>query len=272
MITAGIDIGSRNTKLVLWDTRTRKIIFKTETETGIDPSLKAKELIERGKTFLDQQSRGEPGSISGTIEPRISRICSTGYGRKLIDFRFISEISCHAKGVLELLPETRTVIDIGGQDSKAIALRADGSVTEFAMNDKCAAGTGSFLEKVADIFGLSLREMWETALRSEKSVEISSTCVVFAESEIISLINRSVSCADILMSVHRSVSQRINNLLSGIDWHPPVSLTGGVALNRAIRKTLSEELGTSIEVPEDPLFTGALGAALYAGELAPEEI
>jgi len=251
MLTAGVDIGSRNTKIVVWDADSRKIIHKNIALTGTDPKNQAENLLREATAGLNDSSAPIP-------------YYATGYGRKLLPGSYISEISCHARGCREMLPQTRTIIDIGGQDSKVISLNEIGDVIEFAMNDKCAAGTGSFLEKVAELFKIPVADLGASALQSEQKIDISSTCVVFAESEIISLINRHVSKDDILLAVHYSVARKIRNLLSNITWQTPVCLTGGVALNKAIQRTLEDELAVSIEIPDEPLYTGALGAALFS--------
>jgi predicted CoA-substrate-specific enzyme activase len=254
MITAGIDIGSRNCKLILWNRKENRIIYKAQQESGTTPGETAEKQIEKACEIHN-------------LKRDMLKICATGYGRKLINLDYISEISCHGRGVKVLLPEAATVIDIGGQDSKVISLDERGNVQEFAMNDKCAAGTGCFLEKIAELFRLKIDSLGELALHSKKRIEISSTCVVFAESEIISLINKKVGRDDILMGVHRSIAKRIKNLLSMIRWQAPLIMTGGVALNPAIQAALAEELQIMISVPEYPIFTGALGAALFASDI-----
>ncbi len=262
MITAGIDIGSRNTKLVLWDIKQEKIIFNSMVKTGTAPQQAAENLLERAAKAIDKKSNIFLENGSKNDLP----LFATGYGRKLLQVDYVSEISCHTRGIRQMLPDTRTVIDIGGQDSKAVSLDEEGNILEFAMNDKCAAGTGSFLERIAGLFEIPVSSLGDSAKHSGKKIDISSTCVVFAESEIISLINRKISREDILMAVHRSVAQRIRNLLGGIKWQAPVSLTGGVAHNTALRQALAEELNRTIQVAEKPFFTGALGAALFAGD------
>ncbi len=256
MFSVGIDIGSRNCKLILWNREESRIVYKIQLDSGTTPQENGEKLLD---ITLDSHN---------LTKDRVT-ICATGYGRKLLNVNYISEISCHARGVKTFLPQAATLIDIGGQDSKVISLNDTGSALEFAMNDKCAAGTGCFLEKIAELFQLKIDSLGELGLLSEKRVEITSTCVVFAESEIISLINKKVSREDIIMGVHRSIAQRIRNLLSMISWKPPVALTGGVALNPAIRQALADELQLDIIIPADPLYTGALGAALFAADKIP---
>ncbi|MBW6516062.1 MAG: 2-hydroxyglutaryl-CoA dehydratase [Candidatus Cloacimonetes bacterium] len=254
MITAGIDIGSRNTKIIFWDTDLAKMVCKKVVTTGTEPQRTAQKLLADSLVSLNIHDKNIPFN-------------STGYGRKLINSDHISEISCHARGIRQLIPTTMTIIDIGGQDSKVISLDREHHIIEFAMNDKCAAGTGSFLERISELFNVPLSSLGELALQSQENVDISSTCVVFAESEIISLINRNTSQNDILMGIHRSIAKRVKNLLSNIQWQPPVTLTGGVALNLGVQKALEDELQTKISVPDEPIFSGALGAAFFAANL-----
>lgn len=165
-----------------------------------------------------------------------------------------------------LFPDARTVIDIGGQDSKAILLDPKGKVYDFMMNDRCAAGTGRFLEVVANILELTVDEMSRISVCGNNDLEINSTCVVFAESEIVGLISQGKKPADIVDAVNRSVAKRILNLISQLHWKNPVIFTGGVAKNRGMQKAISSALNTEIIVPENPLITGALGAAIFAEE------
>jgi len=253
MLSAGIDIGSRNTKIVFWNNEPEEIVYKKVVLTGTEPQQTAQKLLADSSVFLQQDIHMIP-------------LYSTGYGRKLLNVDYISEISCHAKGIRELIPQTKTIIDIGGQDSKVISLDDDYNIIEFAMNDKCAAGTGSFLERVAELFKVPVSALSELALQSHENIDVSSTCVVFAESEIISLINRNISRNEILMGIHRSIAKKTKNLLSNISWQSPVVLTGGVALNKAIHRALEAELQTEVLIPKEPIFSGALGAALFAGK------
>jgi (R)-2-hydroxyacyl-CoA dehydratese activating ATPase len=247
--SVGIDIGSRYAKIVLWDVEHLFIAKKCQSLSGVDPAATAKKLLQE--------------VLHDTSDSQIS-ICATGYGRKLLQGRFVSEISCHAKAVNALHKESRTVIDIGGQDSKVISLDENGNVIEFGMNDKCAAGTGSFLEKVAAIFELPIERLSGEALLSKNEVDMTSTCVVFAESEIVSLINRQIRKEDILMAVHKTIAHRVKNLLSAITWREPIVLTGGVARSEAMCKALEKVLGIRLILPSIPSYTGALGAALFA--------
>ncbi|MFC1887592.1 acyl-CoA dehydratase activase [Candidatus Cloacimonadota bacterium] len=248
--TCGIDIGSRTAKLVVLEDN--KILYSASELTGINPGTTANQLL------------ADALSATNLKKDNFKSICATGYGRKVVKFadRTISEISCHAAGVKYFYPEVRTVIDIGGQDSKIIFLNPDGRVTQFVMNDKCAAGTGRFLEVAANILELTVDDLGEVSAASEKDIQINSTCVVFAESEIIGLIAQHEEVSNIINAIHLSIAKRTRNLISQIHWEPPVVFTGGVAMNSGLKKSLSKILTTNLIVPDNSIITGALGAAL----------
>lgn len=178
----------------------------------------------------------------------------------------MSEITCHAKGAHHLYPRARTVIDIGGQDSKVICLDGNGNVTNFVMNDKCAAGTGRFLENMARTLQLSLSEMSELGLRWKKDVTISSMCTVFAESEVVSLVAANTETADIIHGLNQAVANKTASLVRRIHGEAPYIMSGGVAKNRGVVKALEEALNAEIYVPQQAQICGALGAALIAWE------
>ncbi|MCF7792681.1 MAG: acyl-CoA dehydratase activase [Candidatus Cloacimonetes bacterium] len=250
----GIDLGSRMAKIVVLEDQ--EIFYLNVADTGVNPKETAKKL-------LNEVLQKKNLALSD-----ISSIYSTGYGRNIVPFSDIriSEISCHAKGVNYFFPYAKTVIDIGGQDSKIILLEKNGKVVDFAMNDKCAAGTGRFLEVTANILEITVDDLGKTADQSKEDIDINSTCVVFAESEIIGLIAAGNKPADIVNSVHRSIAKRIKNLMSQMNWQKPVVFTGGVAQNLGMRRSIAQVLNVEIESPENSLITGALGAALYAFE------
>ena len=196
-------------------------------------------------------------------------VMSTGYGRNTIDIADdrITEITAHAKGVQYFYPDANSVIDIGGQDSKAIVIsKKTGNVVDFQMNDKCAAGTGRFLEVMAHALDVPLDEMGKLALLSKKPASISSTCTVFAESEVISLFARGTPKEDIASGIHRSIARRVAGMAKRIGVAHLLVFCGGVAKNIAVKNYLEEELGFDIVVPEYPQLTGAIGAALIAQE------
>lgn len=192
----------------------------------------------------------------------------TGYGRmnyKGADEQ-ITEISCHAKGVAASCPGARSIIDIGGQDAKAIQLSASGRVENFVMNEKCAAGTGRFFEVMARVLNCSIEELPELAARAEQAVSISSICTVFAESEVISQLAGGASLASVAKGAHISVAKRVSGLARRIELRPDVVMTGGVALNRTMADCLAAELNLPVRLPESPQTMGALGAAIFARE------
>jgi predicted CoA-substrate-specific enzyme activase len=195
---------------------------------------------------------------------------STGYGRENVRNRTkaVTEITCHARGAHTLHPEARSVIDIGGQDSKAIALEPDGRVRRFEMNDKCAAGTGRFLEVMARTLEVDLKDFGPIALTARKPAAISSTCTVFAESEVISLLAQDMEVPEILAGLCLAIAQRVNSLASRVGMHPQVMMTGGVAKNAGVVKAIEEKVGYPVMVPDEPQTIGALGAALFARDLA----
>lgn len=253
-INIGIDLGSRMSKIVVL--QKSKILHFEITDTGVNPQKTASRLLDNAleKTKLKRFE--------------ITKIFSTGYGRNIVPFadKRISEISCHARGVHHLFPNARTVIDIGGQDSKAILLGEQGKVIDFVMNDKCAAGTGRFLEVAANILEITVDALQEISVQSKEDIDINSTCVVFAESEIIGLIAAGKAPADIVKAIHRSIARRIKNLIAPMSWQTPVVFTGGVAQNSGMQKAIAETLQEEITVPENSFITGALGASLLASE------
>lgn len=254
MKTLGIDIGSRNTKLVIFDHITSQILYYKWLSTDINPMNTVNTLL--GMAFQD----------TGIEKEQIACSASTGYGRKLwqeADHVF-SEISCHTAGIVYHFPQARTVIDVGGQDSKVISLSWGGKVLDFAMNDKCAAGTGRFLEMTAIRLGVDVSRLSELASQADQELALNSTCVVFAESEIVGLMADNQNAANIIRSVHRSVAKRIFSQLSSIDHHPAYAFTGGVAQNSDLALCLETELGSKILIPPEPEITGALGAAILA--------
>jgi predicted CoA-substrate-specific enzyme activase len=198
----------------------------------------------------------------------VSYVIATGYGRVNVPFadREITELTCHATGIVSLFPDVRLAIDIGGQDAKGLQIKG-GKLVDFVMNDKCAAGTGRFLEVVADTLGLKLEELGDISLKSTNKVKISSTCTVFAQQEIVTRISEGVQLADILAGLHDAIANRVARMVRRLKVEPDVVLTGGVAKNIGVVSAMKENLGCKILVPEDPLLSGALGAALLGKEV-----
>lgn len=244
MLSAGIDIGSRTTKIVVMEgTNIREWQIK---ETGVEPLKTAKKMLD-GRRF--------------------DSLVSTGYGRYLIKEKFnsnaVTEITAYAKGASFLYPDCRTVIDIGGQDTKVIKIN-NSKVEDFEMNDRCAAGTGKFLEVMAHTLGHKIEEFGDIALQADQSVSVSSMCTVFAESEVISLLSRGEKPKNIALGLHEAIVNRLLPMLSRIGYEDKIIFAGGVAKNRCILKILSKKLGKKIIVPEEPQIIGAIGAALTA--------
>ena len=199
----------------------------------------------------------------------IAYIVATGYGRINVPFadKQFTEITCHAKGIIHLFPEARTLIDIGGQDVKAIRIDANGKAVDFVMNDKCAAGSGRFIEVIADTLGVSLDEVGDLSLQSKYPAKISNICTLWAQQEVASSLAQGVPLSDLLAGVHYSLADRIGTMVNRLRVEEAIILTGGGAKNKGLLKALSEQLGHEILVPEEPLITGALGAALLGKEI-----
>jgi predicted CoA-substrate-specific enzyme activase len=255
MICAGIDAGSRSIKAVLFDTGRMQTIASGLADQGVEQERLAAELLK--KLLKD----------AGLDRPQISGIVATGYGRNAVRFAdtTITEITCHARGVHQLAPDARTIIEIGGQDSKVISLEDGGRVRDFAMNDRCAAGTGRFLEMVAARLDMNWEKLAEVAGQSKKPALISNMCVVFAETEIIGLLADGKPLPDVVAGVQNSIAMRVS-ALAGRFISPPVYFTGGVALQSGMARALEEVLACPVRVAPQPQFTGALGAAILAGQ------
>lgn len=251
MIYAGIDAGSRSIKAVLFDAGRSQILASGLIDQGVEQERLANELFE--KLLKD----------AGLDRSQISGVAATGYGRNAIRFAStaITEITCHARGIHHLAPDARTVIEIGGQDSKVISLEEGGRVRDFAMNDRCAAGTGRFLEMVATRLSMDWEKLGEIARLSKKPAIISNMCVVFAETEIIGLLADGKPLADVVAGVQNSIATRVS-ALAGRVVSSPIYFTGGVALQNGMVRALEEVLGMPVRVAPRPQFTGALGAAL----------
>ena len=250
----GIDVGSTTTKGILLD-KSGNIIAKSLMLTGAS-AIQAVE-----KTLHNISS-------SSDLDLNEIPVISTGYGRSRVELaeKSVTEITCHSVGVHHINPDIRLLIDVGGQDSKVIRVGPTGKPEDFELNDKCSAGTGRFLEVMARVLGVSIDELGPLALQSKTPCSISSTCTVFAESEVIGQIGAGKSAADIAAGVHVSLVSKIAALSKRVGVKEPVCVTGGVALNPAFRHYLSKQLGVDLWVPEDPQLTGALGAAFIALE------
>ncbi len=255
MISAGIDIGSITAKAAL--VQGRRVMGTSVIPTGFDHGLTAEKVLDQ---LLEK---------TGINFGKIKHIVATGYGRASVAVaaKAMTEIICHGAGAFFLNPGTKGIIDVGGQDAKAILLDKEGRVQDFAMNDKCAAGTGRFLEVMAKALEVSLEDLGQISLTGQEPVHISSVCTVFAESEVISMIARRESRENIISGIHQSAASRISSLALRAGIGPPVVMTGGVAKNIGMVKALESCLGWKITVSDFPQENGAIGAAVIAGTL-----
>lgn len=255
MYVLGIDSGSTSTNAVILDHH-RQIVASAVIRTGAKSADSAQKILQ---LVLEQ---------ANLQQQDIACIVSTGYGRISIPYanRNVTEISCHAKGAHFLNPSVRTILDIGGQDSKAIHINSEGEVTDFVMNDKCAAGTGRFLEMMARTLEISMDELGPVSMNWKEDIEISSMCSVFAESEVISLIARNKEKSDIAHGLHKAIAGRAISLMRRVGLESQFMMTGGVAKNIGVVKTLEEKLGEKLFIYKNPEIVGALGAALYGFE------
>ena len=251
----GIDVGSTASKCVIVDAQGQLVargLYAAGAGTAGPRSCVDEALAQAGLASVED----------------VAASCATGYGRHLEEWadKQMSELSCHAKGAVRLFPDVRTVIDIGGQDAKVLSVSKDGKLADFAMNDKCAAGTGRFLDVMAGVFGCKVDDLSDLDRESAEVASISSTCTVFAESEVISKLAAGTPIPDIAAGVHESVVERTYGLAKRAGIVPIVAMTGGVALNDALRERLERRIGHPVVTSEDAQFVGAYGAALFARE------
>lgn len=250
----GVDIGSSATKMVALD-EADNVVAKSVVPLGTGTAG-----VEKALQQLYTETDLRPKDCSYTV--------ATGYGRltfEAADFQ-MSEITCHAKGIKRLVPAVHTIIDIGGQDSKAIQLDDRGVIAQFVMNDKCAAGTGRFLEVMSKVLDLDISQLGTVDAQATEILPISNTCTVFAESEVISQLSSGKPIPNILAGIHQAVAKRVVGLVLRIGLKDTVVLTGGVAKNGGIVRALEEELKIKLTIPPEPQLTGALGAATIARE------
>lgn len=251
---AGIDVGSTMTKAVILN---KGIVASVIGPTGPEQRRLANKVMEEAlnRAALSFQA--------------ITYIVSTGYGRINVPFadKQFTEITCHAKGIVNLFPKAKTIIDIGGQDIKGIKIDAAGKTIDFVMNDKCAAGSGRFIEVIADTLGVPLDKVGDLSLQSKNPAKISNICTIWAQQEVAASLAQGIPISDLLAGVHHSLADRICRMVNRLRVEEAVIVTGGGAKNRGLLKALSEQLGHEILVPEEPLITGALGAALMGKEI-----
>jgi predicted CoA-substrate-specific enzyme activase len=255
VIVAGVDIGSLTAKAVIL--QGTEILGYSIFPTGSDV------------TTVAEHALAAALGNAGLNPDHLAAVVATGYGRARVPLasKSVTEITCDAKGAHHLFPGTRMIIDIGGQDSKAISLDQQGRVVDFAMNDKCAAGTGRFLEVMAQALEIELSELGAVSLKHKKQVVISSMCTVFAESEVISLIAEGYAKEDILNGLHQAIAGRVSAMAQSLRVENMVTLCGGVAKNVGVKKALEQSLKVKVKVPPEPQIIAALGAAIYAQEM-----
>lgn len=250
----GIDVGSTTTKAVLIDRK-----GKVKAQNLLPTGASAKKSVQRCLENLASKSKQDLSAIP---------IISTGYGRSQANLatKSVTEITCHGIGIHSLNKEIKTLIDVGGQDSKVIRIGSNGRPTDFELNDKCSAGTGRFLEVMAQVLEIPIQELGSLALKTKSPSVISSTCTVFAESEVIGRIGAGDTPANIAAGIHKAMAAKIATLSQRVRVEKPVAVTGGVALNPGFRFFLAKQLQTELWVPKEPQYTGALGAAILAIE------
>lgn len=249
---AGIDAGASATKAVIANGE-GQIVSYTIVPSGINFKVSSEKAIR------------EALKTSNLSLEDIAHTVSTGYGRSLVNATSASsEITCISRGIHKLFPSVRTIIDVGGQDSKAIRINGNGRVLDFVMNDKCAAGTGRFLEVMSNILGKPIEELSTLHFKSSKSVKISSTCTIFSESEVISHISQGSTIEDVIAGLHEAIAERIYNMSSRIGFEKDVTIAGGVAKNRGFVDALGKKIALPPILPEEPQIICAFGAALTA--------
>lgn len=250
---AGVDVGSTQTKAVIINEH-KEIVGRSLIDTGANVIMAA------------EHSYAEALKNGKLREVEVEYIIGTGYGRYRVTFgnAQVTEITCHGRGAVHMFPQTRTVIDMGGQDTKAIRVSPTGEIVDFCMNDKCAAGTGRFLGAAAAALDIPLDDLGTRALEHTKAVRISTTCTVFAESEVLSWLGKGKKIEDILWGVHQSIASRSSSLMRRVGLEDEITFTGGVTRNIAMVTALEERLERKMNVSEESHYMGALGAALFA--------
>jgi len=259
ILVAGVDIGSTTAKAVVLDEN--NMMWTAMIATGTKPPESGRKVYQMA---LEK---------SGHVPSEVAFIIATGYGRVSADFanKTVTEIACHGRGAHFVSPAVRTIIDIGGQDAKSISLGEGGKVTDFLINDKCASGTGRFLESASQlVLHVPLEDLGKLSAQAKSKVAISSTCTVFAQTELISLLASGEAVESIVAGLHASIASKVGSMARRLGVKPVVMMTGGVAKNSGVVEALRQELGTDVVVPEiiDPQLVGALGAALAARDAA----
>lgn len=259
MIAAGIDLGSNTVKVCI--IQDGDIVGKSIVPTELDRLQSARNAMREALDNANWDYKKHP----------IKYLVATGAGRKVVKFADSEStiVACDARGIIYLNPDIRTVIDIGADEARAIKCDNDGKVVDFALNEKCAAGSGAFVETMARAMQVSVKEFSDLSFRSQKSVPINAQCVIFAESEVVSLVHEETDREDICRAVHDAIADRIASMARRVRIEEKIALVGGVAYNKGLIYSLEQELKASLYVPDEPEYVGALGAAIIAGEKWP---
>jgi benzoyl-CoA reductase subunit D len=254
MITAGVDCGAKNVKIIIL--KDDKIIGKSLVLAGINTDA----AVEQAYSAALKQG----GISAGQVE----RVISTGAGKKECKFAHdtVTEVGADARGIIKLFPKVRTVIDVGAEEGRAVKVNEAGKVVDFSINEKCAAGAGAFTEAMARALEVKLEELGEISLQSSQAIPMNAQCTVFAESEVVTLLHKKTSKADIARAIHDAIADRITSMVRRVGIENDIALIGGVARNRGFVKALNEDLQFEVIIPEDPEFVSALGAAVLAAE------
>lgn len=252
MITAGVDCGSKNVKVIIL--KDNAILNKSLVLAGVDTEAAAKEAYEKA---LEN---------AGISMDQVEKVVSTGAGKTECTFadESITEVGADARGIIQLFPDVRTVIDIGAEEGRAIMVSAEGKVVDFTINEKCAAGAGAFTEAMARALEVKLEELGELSLKSTQAIPMNAQCTVFAESEVVTLVHRKTPKSDMARAIHDAIADRITSMVRRVGIEHKIALIGGVARNIGFVKSLNEDLETEVIIPEDPEFVSALGAAVIA--------
>ena len=252
MITAGVDVGARAVKVILLDGG--QVLSRARSLTGFDQKIALQE------AYLDALKTAE------TTNDLVQRVIATGVGKKAVPFAFkrVTEVAADARGAIHLFPNARTIIDVGAEEARAIKCDQTGAVADFAMNDKCAAGVGAFVEAMARALDLGPEEMGKISLLSDKTIPLNAQCVVFAESEVVTLMHGKTAKQDIAKAVHDAIASRVGTLVRTLGIEEQVVFIGGLARNVGLVDSLRKSLGVDLKVPDNPEFVGSLGAALIA--------
>jgi benzoyl-CoA reductase subunit D len=252
MITAGVDCGSKNVKVIIL--KDNDILSSSLVLAGIDTGVTAEEAYEKAL------------KTAGIAREQVEKVISTGAGKTECKFAdaTVTEVGADARGIIRLFPDVRTVIDVGAEEGRAVRVNAEGKVVDFSINEKCAAGAGAFTEAMARALEVKLEELGELSLKSTQAIPMNAQCTVFAESEVVTLVHRKTPKSDMARAIHDAIADRITSMVRRVGIEHKIALIGGVARNIGFVKSLNEDLQTEVIIPEDPEFVSALGAAVIA--------